>query len=83
MSLKKSELREIEKERDRFMTIMEMTLKHLNEKRQSKFERILNECPDVECAREAMGSYTAVNNEVDKLLDKFSEELYTCVQTEK
>lgn len=37
MSLKKSELKELEKERDRFKLIMEKTLTTVNAKRMKKF----------------------------------------------
>lgn len=50
MSLKKSELRELEKERDRFKLIMEKTLTTVNAKRMKKFQNILELCPDSQCA---------------------------------
>jgi hypothetical protein len=83
MSLKKSEWRELEKERERFMAIMDMTLERVNQMRVAKFSNILKECPDSRCADEALESYNEVNHEVDKFLDRISHEVNACIQIEK
>lgn len=83
MSLKKSELRELERERDRFKNIMEMALARLNAKRTAKFESILRQCPDSQCALEAMQGYNQVNAEVDKFFERMSIELHACLTKEK
>jgi len=41
MSLKKSELKEFEKEKQRFISIMELTIKNINLKRLNKFKNLL------------------------------------------
>ncbi len=55
----------------------------INAKRASKFESILKECPDTQCAHEAMQSYNEVNKEVDKFLQRMSIELHACMNKEK
>jgi hypothetical protein len=63
--------------------IMEMSLSRVNAKRSQKFENVLQECPDVQCAYEAMESYKEVNREVDKFYERMSVELHACIQKEK
>jgi hypothetical protein len=51
---------------------MEMALSRVNAKRTSKFEILLQECPDTQCAYEAMQSYKEVNGEVDRFFQSMS-----------
>jgi hypothetical protein len=62
---------------------MEMNLQRINQMRVAKFQNILKECPDSQCTREALSSYTEVNREVDKFLDRMSHEVSECVRMEK
>lgn len=62
---------------------MELTLQKITAMRSSKFQTILRQCPDSQCASEALVAYQEVNKEVDKFLDRMAHEVHQCVQTEK
>lgn len=55
--LSKEVKKQIHKEKERFFSIVEITLRELNKRRLNKFKRIVEECPDSDCAAAVMPFY--------------------------
>lgn len=74
--------RQIHKEKERFFAIVEISLRELNRRRLAKFKRIVEECPDSDCAGAVMPFYREVNHHTDKVLNEMADQIPECIRSE-